>query len=530
MLTLKNISYIHQNNDVLFTNINLNLNSHEKLALVGNNGSGKSTLLKIIVNELQTTSGSISYSYEPYYIPQIYGQFDHLTIAEAIKVDKKINALHAIMNGETNEVNYNNLADDWTIEERCDAAFDYWDLKNINVNKKLSFLSGGEKTKVFLSGIIIHQPKLILLDEPSNHLDYKTRELLYDFIQETNASIILVSHDRKLLNNLNKICELNSNGIKIYSGNYDSYKQQKEIEKNALNLDIHSKEKELQTARNKEKETIQRQLKLDARGKVKQIKSGMPKVMLNKMKNDAENSTSKLKNTHVEKVTNISQSLQELRSKLSGNDTMKINFDNSNLHNGKSLLIGTDINYAFENKLLWNENINFHIRTPERIALIGKNGSGKTTLINLMLGKIIPRVGSIKKSTNETIYIDQDYSMIDNKLTVQEQAQKFNLTSLLEHEINIRLNRFLFTKDNWTKSCKDLSGGEKMRLLLCCLNIYNKSPDIIILDEPTNNLDIQNIELLTKAINEYKGTLIVVSHDEAFLEEINIERRIELYN
>ncbi len=126
------------------------------------------------------------------------------------------------------------------------------------------------------------------------------------------------------------------------------------------------------------------------------------------------------------------------------------------------------------------------------------------------------------------VYIDQDYSLLDNKLKVYEQAQQFNVSALQEHEIKIRLNRFLFAKDDWDKPCSALSGGERMRLLLCCLTINSQSQDIIIFDEPTNNLDIQNVEILTAAINEYQGTIIVVSHDETFLEQINIERTIEL--
>jgi len=126
------------------------------------------------------------------------------------------------------------------------------------------------------------------------------------------------------------------------------------------------------------------------------------------------------------------------------------------------------------------------------------------------------------------IYIDQDYSLLNNDMKVYEQAQQFNTSALLEHEIKIRLSHFLFTKEDWDKSCGALSGGEGMRLMLCCLTIDNQSPDIIILDEPTNNLAIQNIEILSAAINQYQGTLIVVSHDETFLEQLNIEWTITL--
>ena len=528
MLTLQNISYTHPNKDLLFSDINLTVNNHEKTALIGNNGVGKSTLLKIIAGELQPSKGQISVETEPYFVPQIFGQFNHLTIAQALRIEDKLNALKEILNGNTSEENFNLLNDDWTIEDRCNEALNYWQLNDLDLTQKMETISGGQKTKVFLAGISIHQPELILLDEPSNHLDTESRQLLYDFIQTTKSTLIIVSHDRKLLNLLNSICELNKNGIKVYGGNYDFYTEQKQIESNALSQDIQSKEKALRKAKEKERETAERQQKLDSRGKGKQEKSGVARIMMNTLRNNAENSTSKLKSVHAEKIGGLSQDLQELRSSLSDIDKMKFGFDNSALHKGKVLFTATDINFGYDNRPLWQDNLNFQITSGERIALKGRNGSGKTTLIKLILGNIEPQKGKIYQADNKSIYIDQDYSLLDNSLKVYEQAQQFNTSTLQEHEIKIRLSRSLFTKDDWDKPCITLSGGERMRLLLCCLTINSKSPDIIILDEPTNNLDIQNVEILTMAINEYKGTLIVVSHDEMFLEHINIERTIEL--
>lgn len=528
MLILQNITYIHPNKDLLFSNINLTVNNHEKTALIGNNGVGKSTLLKIIANELQPSSGQINLETDPYYIPQIFGQFNHLTIAEALRIEDKLSALKEILNGNTSEENFNLLNDDWTIEDRCKEALTYWQLDDLDLSQKMETLSGGQKTKVFLAGISIHQPELILLDEPSNHLDVSGRQLLYDFIQSTKSSLIVVSHDRKLLNLLDNVCELNRNGIKVYGGNYDFYKEQKQVENNALSQDIQSKEKALRKAKEKERETLERQQKLDNRGKGKQEKSGVARIMMNTLRNNAENSTSKLKSVHAEKIGGISQDLQELRSSLPDIDKMKFGFDNSALHKGKILLTATNINFAYRTQLLWKDNLNFQITSGERIALKGTNGSGKTTLIKLILGDIEPQTGTIYRADNKSVYIDQDYSLLDNKLKVYEQALQFNVSALQEHEIKIRLNRFLFTKNDWDKPCSALSGGERMRLLLCCLTINNQSPDIIIFDEPTNNLDIQNVEILTAAINEYQGTLIAVSHDETFLEQIKMERTIEL--
>lgn len=528
MLTLQNISYTHQNKDLLFSDINLTVNNHEKTALIGNNGVGKSTLLKIIAGELQPTYGQIIVETEPYYVPQIFGQFNHLNIAQALLIEDKLNALKEILNGNTSEENFNLLNDDWTIEDRCKEALNYWQLDDLDLSQKMETLSGGQKTKVFLAGISIHQSELVLLDEPSNHLDVSGRRLLYDFIQATKGALIVVSHDRKLLNLLDTVCELSKQGINVYGGNYDFYKEQKQIENNALNQDIQSKEKALRKAKEKERETIERQQKLDTRAQKGLGKAGLPKIVSNTLRNNAERSTAKIASVHSEKIGSISQDLQELRSALPDIDKMKFGFGNSALHKGKILFTAKDINFAYNTQPLWKDNLNFQITSGERIALKGQNGSGKTTLIKLILGDIEPQTGTIYRADNKAVYIDQDYSLLDNKLKVYEQAQQFNGSSLQEHEIKIRLNRFLFTKDDWDKSCSALSGGERMRLLLCCLTINSKSPDIIIFDEPTNNLDIQNVEILTAAINEYQETLIVVSHDETFLEQINIERTIEL--
>ncbi|WDO12972.1 ATP-binding cassette domain-containing protein [Flavobacterium sp. WW92] len=520
MLILHNISYLHPSKDLLFAGINLNINNHDKVALIGNNGSGKSTLLKIIAGELEFSGGQLHLNSKIYHIPQIYGQYDELSVAQALKIEDKLNALKNILNGNVTEENLTLLDDDWTIEECCTEALQYWNLK-LELTQKMSTLSGGQKTKVMLAGISIHQPDLVLMDEPSNHLDTAGRELLYHFIRTSFASLLIVSHDRKLLNLVNTICELQKDGIAIYGGNYDFYSEQKAIENNVLNNDIRAKEKELRKAREKEREVMERKQKLDARGKKKQEKSGVARIVLNTLKNNAENSTSKIKGVHTEKIGEISQNLKELRFSLPAIDKIKMGFADSSLHKGKILFSAKGINFSYDDHLIWKANLNFEILSGERIAIKGSNGSGKTTLIKIILGKLKATLGTVYHADKKSIYIDQDYSLIDNSLSVYLQAQQFNTSGLQEHDIKTKLNSFLFTREDWDKPCNALSGGERMRLLLCCLTIDNQPPDLIVLDEPTNNLDIQNIEILTTAINQYQGTLLVISHDNSFLEQIN---------
>ncbi len=528
MLTLQNISYTHPNKELLFNGINLTINLRDKIALIGNNGAGKSTLLKIITHELQPSTGKVEVNNTLYYVPQVFGQFNHLNIAQALGIENKLCALKEILAGNATEENFATLNNDWTIEDRCREALAYWQLKGLDFSQAMSSLSGGQKTKVFLAGIQIHQAELILLDEPSNHLDIASRDLLYQWIQNTKSTLLIISHDRKLLNLLNTVGELTKTGINIYGGNYNFYAAQKQIENNALNQDIQSKEKALRKAKEKERETLERRQKQDARGKKKQEKAGVARIMMNTLKNNAENSTAKTKNIHAEKIGGITNELKTLRANVADIDKMKFGFDSAQLHKGKILFKATKLNYSYANKFLWRNDLNVQIDSGERIALKGANGAGKTTLIKIILGDLKCSAENVYLAIPNAVYIDQEYSLIDNNLSVYEQAQRYNTHALQEHEVKVRLNRFLFGKDNWNKLCASLSGGERMRLMLCCLTVRNIAPDLIILDEPTNNLDIQNIEILTAAINEYEGTLIVVSHDEFFLKQINIAREISL--
>ncbi|WP_445991642.1 ATP-binding cassette domain-containing protein [Hymenobacter cellulosivorans] len=208
---------------------------------------------------------------------------------------------------------------------------------------------------------------------------------------------------------------------------------------------------------------------------------------------------------------------------------MKFGFDNSALHAGKVLVTAEAVNFTYPvGPPLWPQPLSLQIRSGERIALRGSNGAGKTTLIRLLLGPAAPTQGTVQRAACRAVYIDQDYSLLPAQGTLYELAQHFNQAAMPEHEVKIRLARFLFGKDTWDQPGQSLSGGEKMRLALCGLTLSQQAPDLIVLDEPTNNLDLQNIAILTAALNEYAGTLLVVSHDAAFLADIGVARTIAL--
>ena len=544
-ISIQQISYIHPDKEVLFSDLNFAISKGQKLGLVGNNGCGKSTLLQIIAGQRSPSSGVIVRPDDLYYIPQHFGQYDSLTIAQALQTDHKQEALHAILAGDASTENFTILNDDWNIEERSMAALDSWGLGQFTLSYPMNLLSGGEKTRVFLAGMDIHNPSVILMDEPTNHLDSSGRQRLYDWVQKWRSTLLIVSHDRTILNLLPEICELEKHQLTYYGGNYEFYKEQKNIMQQALLERIEEKDKALRLARKVARETAERRDKQNVRGEKANMKKGVPRIVLNSLQSKSEKSTAKLNNAHQEKAGKLTDERNQLKSSLPSTAALKTDFNSSSLHSGKILVTAEKINFSYhqmDNKeslntsgtdnpeqFLWKTPLSFQIKSGDRLCVKGLNGSGKTTLLKLITGQLQTQTGTLTRADFTYVYLNQEYSIIDDRNSVLEQAYAFNSRNLPEHEIKIILNRFLFPASEWDKSCRKLSGGEKMRLAFCCLMISNNTPDMFILDEPTNNLDIQSIEIITATIKNYTGTVIAISHDDYFIKEIGIDQPILLH-
>lgn len=522
------VSYHYFNQHILFESVNFSVAQGSKNSLIGNNGVGKSTLLKLLAGGLVPSYGTIKTFSQPYYIPQQIN-IKEQTIAEALGVSEKINAIYAIYGGSAEKVYYDILNDDWDIENRCKLALKHWGLHDIDIESSISLLSGGEKTKVFLAGLTLHNPDIVLLDEPTNHLDLLARKKLYEYICNTKATIVVVSHDVTLLNLLDMTYELSPKGIRLYGGNYDFYREQKEIEGRALEQQIDAEQTALRLARKKAQEVRERQDRRASQGERSKQKGGVARIIMNARGNLAENSSAKLKEKHSGIIDDTQQRLSALRELQQLNSELKIDFENTKLHKGKVLIKAKNMNFGYmKNKFLWQSPINIEIRSGERIHIVGNNGSGKTTFIKLLLGELLPTQGDVTKSDFSYIYLDQEYEQVNQPLTVLNLAEQHNENNLADHEIKLRLSRALFPQETWDESCQTLSGGERMRLYLCCLMISNHIPDIFILDEPTNNLDLSNLSILTNTIKNYRGTVLIISHDKYFVNEIGVTERLTL--
>ncbi len=524
----QSISYTHPDREVLFQHISFSISAGQKAALVGNNGTGKSTLLQVVAGLLPASGGGVQLSGRHYYVPQHLGQYNGQTVAQVLGVADQLQALHAILNGHASEQHFVTLNDEWDMEERVQAAFTYWQLQHLDLNQSMDTLSGGEKTKVFLAGILIHQPQIVLLDEPSNHLDGPARQLLYQWITRTKSTVLVVSHDITLLNQLDMTLELTRQGVTLYGGNYDFYREQRDGQLTALQAQLDDKQKALKQAKQKARDLAEQRQRQEARGRAAGKSQSLPRIVAGNLQRQAEQSTAKLKAVQGEKLDGLSSDLQHLRTQVQEQQTLKIDLRRSDLHRGKLLVDLQAVNVTFNGQPLWAEVVNFQLRSCDRVRVAGRNGSGKTTLLRLLMGQQAPDEGQVVTAPFTYLYLDQEYSAIDNQLTVLAQLQHHNQRHLPEHDLKMLLHYHQFNAAYWKRPCAALSGGEKLKLLLCCMAVSNHLPDVLILDEPTNNLDVQSQEVLTAAIRSFEGTLLVISHDEYFVGRIGMEREVVL--
>ncbi|GAB4027417.1 ABC-F family ATP-binding cassette domain-containing protein [Spirosoma koreense] len=526
-LTIRSLIYKHPDKELLFEDLNLTLNAGEKAALVGNNGTGKSTLLQLIAGKLLPSAGQLIATETPWYIPQHLGQYDSLTVAQALGVDRKLRSIQAILSGETDPQFFTDLADDWEIEEAVVTALASWDLTHVTADQRLGELSGGQKTKVFLAGMVLHKPGIILLDEPSNHLDAHSREQLYRFVRLSTATLLVVSHDRTLLNLLPTTLELSESGLTVFGGNFDFYREQKEGQVGALQAQLDEQAKTLKQSQQKARDMVQQRQKKEATGRAAGQSQSLPRIIAGGRKNKAEQSTANLLNAHNEKVAGIAENIRQIRSQIQSYQVLKIDIGASSLHRGKVLIDARQLSFGYGDTPLW-KSLTFQIRSGDRIQIEGDNGAGKTTLLRLLTGSLEPLRGTIQRTSFTYLYLDQDYTMIDPNRTVYEQVEHYNSRHLPEHEVKSLLIYSQFGQDMFERPCRGLSGGEKMKLALCCLAVSNHTPDMLILDEPTNNLDGQSLDVFTASVKNFNGTLLVISHDAYFIQEVGIASRIHI--
>lgn len=501
-LMAENLSYTVESTRILFQKIRLSLTAQDRIALVGSNGVGKSTLLKILAGQTQPTQGSVTCNGSTYYLPQVS------TIRNSIQSESLFDFLSAVSN------------EWWEIEQMLETVFS----TTLDLSLSIKNLSGGELTKLFLAIGLSQSPDFLFLDEPTNHLDYWALEDLRQSLDQFQGAFVVVSHKPFFLDQVTQTTwELTPQGLQVYGDNFSHYREQKQIEAAAKVRAHETARKELQRTRAVVLSEQKRAAQSQRSGRRKALNGNMPRIVAGNLKRKAEAVAGKQKIKYDEAMAAAAQKVAE--TKVKTYKATRIQLDEKS-QKRRTLI---DINHAnlWIGERLLIEDIELRISSGDRIAISGPNGSGKSCLVKAILGLDGALLQGDEKPLADirTVYLDQRYELIDRTQTVLQNLQRAN-PAIAYQLLRQQLGHFLFSHDDIHKISAVLSGGELARLAMAMITIAQI--DLLILDEPSNNLDIETVDQMIEALNAYQGGLLTISHDLDFLSRINITRSFQL--
>ncbi|MEV4359800.1 ABC-F family ATP-binding cassette domain-containing protein [Nonomuraea sp. NPDC049625] len=495
-----------------------------RTGLVAPNGAGKSTLLKLIAGEYRPGGGSVSVSGLLGYLPQSLPLTGDLTVAEVLGIAPVIAALDAIESGDASEEHFTTIGNDWDIEERTRAQLDRLGLGDLVFDRTLRTLSGGQVVSLGLAAQLLRRPDVLLLDEPTNNLDLAARRRLYDVLGDWNGCLLVVSHDRALLDRMDRIAELDRGEVRFYGGDFTAYEEAVRGEQEAAERNVRSAEQEL---KREKREMQQARERADRRASnaARNLKSaGLPRIFAGNMKRGAQESAGRAGQMHAARVSDAKARLDEAGRALRDDQKITLELPGTNVPAGRTVFHGEHLQAR---GLFAEPGVDLTVRGPERIALTGPNGAGKSTLLRLISGDLAPDGGTTRRADGRVAYLSQRLDLLDVERTVAENLAAFAPRMPEAERMNL-LARFLFRGARAHLPVGVLSGGERLRATLACVLCADPAPQLLLLDEPTNNLDLVSVGQLESALGSYEGAFVVVSHDERFLAEIGVERRLEL--
>ncbi|MER6581162.1 ABC-F family ATP-binding cassette domain-containing protein [Nonomuraea sp. NPDC001023] len=522
-IVCSNLSFSWPDDTPVFSDLSFSVPGG-RTGLVAPNGAGKSTLLKLIAGEYRPRSGGVSVNGVLGYLPQSLPLAGDLTVAEVLGIAPVIAALNAIEAGDTAEEHFTTIGNDWDIEERTRGQLDRLGLGHLGFARTLRTLSGGQIVSLGLAAQLLRRPDVLLLDEPTNNLDLDARHRLHAVLGDWKGCLLVVSHDRALLDRMDRIAELDRGEVRFYGGDFTAYEEAVRTEQEAAERNVRTAEQELKREK-REMQQARERAERRAGNAARNLKNaGLPRIFAGNMKRGAQESAGRAGQTHAARVSDAKARLDEAGRALRDDQRISLQLPGTNVPAGRTVFQGE---HLMARGLFAEPGIDLVVRGPERIALTGPNGAGKSTLLRLITGDLEPDGGAARRADGRVAYLSQRLDLLDDELTVAENLAAFAPAMPAAERMNL-LARFLFRGARAHLRVGVLSGGERLRATLACVLCAEPAPQLLLLDEPTNNLDLVSVGQLESALGAYEGAFVVVSHDERFLAEIRVDRRLEL--
>jgi ATPase subunit of ABC transporter with duplicated ATPase domains len=522
-ITVTDLAWSTPDGRPVFSDLNLSFRP-ERTGVVGRNGVGKSTLLRLIAGDLKPRAGGVAVGGRLAVLRQDLEAAPDETIAGLFGVAGALSILQRAAAGRATEADL--AVADWTLEERIAASLRAMGL-SAEPGTRLSTLSGGQRTRAGIAALIFAEPDFLVLDEPTNNLDRDGREAVARMLSDWRAGAVVVSHDRELLEGMDAIVELTSLGATRYGGGWSAYRSRKTAELDAVEHDLAVAERRLAGLARTQQSRVERKARKDSVGRRKAARGDMPKILAGARKNRAEGTSGEQARLAERQIAEAQATAKDMRARVEVLAPLTVETPSTGLAPGKDVLRLEQVSIGYREDLPLLAPIDLKVSGPERIAIMGPNGSGKSTFLATIVGALPPLAGRVWRGAAFAL-LDQSVSVLRSGETILENFRRLNPDSS-ENACRAALARFRFRAEAALRTAGSLSGGQRLRTGLACVLGGLHPPPLLILDEPTNHLDIESVEAVEAGLAGFDGALIVVSHDEAFLEAIGIQRRLELH-
>lgn len=496
--------------------------SNEVTGIVGPNGAGKSTLLKALAGGVSPSSGSISMHGRLGWLEQS-GPDAKGDLAAGLGVGAALACLKRITEGLGDAADFE--AADWTLEARVEAALNRVGLGGMPLDRPVSALSGGQRARLALARAWIAAPDILLMDEPTNNLDADGRKAVQQMLSDWPGGLVIVSHDRALLEHMDRIVALESPGWVVFGGGWSEYAAQRDAARERAQAEHDRLDAEARQVKRAAKEAEARLQRRARSGKAQRADGSQPKVLLDAMKNRSEATAGRLAGLSQKRVSEAEARLDTARGQLHKGPKLSIKAVAADSPQGRTVLAFEAVCFGYDAAPVI-QDLSFSLSGGARMAITGPNGAGKTTVLKLAEGVLAPERGEIRRTSGRIARLDQTVSDLDPDLSVVDALRARN-RSLSRNAAYAALAQFDLRNTDAEKSVASLSGGERLRAGLAGV-LGGEPPELILLDEPTNHLDIEAVEALEQALSVFSGALLAVSHDERFLDALTLDSTLTL--